>query len=608
MRKVFRITILSIFLLGIFFFPAPALAATDFDITIDRIFQASDDATRLYVTERRTVSNNTYSYYIPTSSQETFLIQNFRETLSDEEYNLKTSTLTLTDEYGNSIYYSLTRDGDNIVVTANYPTPLNSHQSQVFLLQYQTNELTENVGKITNIYIPGLEENYEETATDTQSGTTTSIGYTTRLMVPKTLGTSSFTLPQPTNSLEDDNFYTYEFGTGEILGKTVWQQIGTEQIYKFKITQPTLQTDFTTSEKLSFLSKNKYSVVLPRQYDETNQQVLFTSINPLPNEVYQDEDGNLIAVFYMDANQTANIVIEGYITVALDLDEAGNATPEPILPTNATLTDLSNYPDMSKYLQSAEYWEVDSPEIQQKAQELVGDKTKIIDILRADYEFIINSIDYDVLKTNGQNQRQGALATLQGGSSVCMEYSDLLIAITRAQGIPSRAAYGYGYDPKYSNQQLDHQWVQVWIPEFGWLSIDPTWGETGREFIGGDLDHALWYVASQNPNTPAPLEIYSSGTDSSSEIQQADVQISAEKEIPSDIELKSPSELMQEIGTDNSIFTKAARFIQVSPVGKSLIIIAPSCLVVALLVFFVSTISRLIRKIAEKRRIADQPV
>jgi hypothetical protein len=84
-----------------------------------------------------------------------------------------------------------------------------------------------------------------------------------------------------------------------------------------------------------------------------------------------------------------------------------------------------------------------------------------------------------------------------------MEYSDLLITMLRAQGIPSRAVFGYGYDPSKKNTLPEkHQWVQAYIEGTGWVSIDPTWGNTSRRFIGSDFDHFSWFYSTTNVDTP----------------------------------------------------------------------------------------------------------
>jgi hypothetical protein len=84
-----------------------------------------------------------------------------------------------------------------------------------------------------------------------------------------------------------------------------------------------------------------------------------------------------------------------------------------------------------------------------------------------------------------------------------MEYSDLLITLLRAQGIPTRAVFGYGYDPSKKNTLPEkHQWVQAYVEDKGWISIDPTWGNTSRRFIGSDFDHFSWFYSTNNVDTP----------------------------------------------------------------------------------------------------------
>jgi hypothetical protein len=93
-----------------------------------------------------------------------------------------------------------------------------------------------------------------------------------------------------------------------------------------------------------------------------------------------------------------------------------------------------------------------------------------------------------------------------------MEYSDLLIATARALGIPARAAFGYGFSGS-SDTQLTvepHQWTELFW-EGKWVAVDTTWGESGREIIGGRLNHIYTHVAYIDPNTPPTLSINSIG-------------------------------------------------------------------------------------------------
>ncbi len=594
--------LLNIFLvfltLSTYLFLIPGKAyALDFGVDIDRTYSVNDEGDLLHISEERTVSNYSSEYFIPASSKETFTIQNFKEGLDEDELEIKQDSILVTNQYGSSLFYSSELSDDDITVTVSYPGSIRTDQSLIFKLEYDTNELIEKVGKITNIYIPGLSSDYEEYVTDSDSGTVSQISYNTTLIVPDSIGEPSFTLPEPDEITTSSGYKTYTFSTEKLIEKSVWHQIGKDQVYYFKITQPSPQTDFVTPEQLDFISRNQYKLILPRDYSETNQQVFFTNISPTPQEIEIDNDGNVLATFITNATTEEDIVIEGYITVSLNGENGNDISTAQ----NSTIDAIQDYSDMTKYLEESQYWEVNDEEIQDKAEGLKGETTNILEILHNNYEFIVDSIDYDEFKYGSINQRQGALTTLKGGSSVCMEYSDLLIALSRAQGIPARAAYGYGYDPKVQpDEQEDHQWVQAWIPEYGWLTIDPTWGETGREFIGRDLDHALWYVASHHPNEPSPLEVIS--LNQNVELEESTIEVIAVESIPNNVDLKTLSELEEEITENDTTINQITRRIQTTAIGRAFIIVAPITIVVVFAIIILGGIIKLTKRAFKKAK------
>lgn len=71
-------------------------------------------------------------------------------------------------------------------------------------------------------------------------------------------------------------------------------------------------------------------------------------------------------------------------------------------------------------------------------------------------------------------------------SGVCQDFSHLLISMLRSKGLPVRYVSGY-LVPRQSNDEkgtmervigglASHAWVQVFIPETGWIGLDPTVG------------------------------------------------------------------------------------------------------------------------------------
>ena len=600
--RMARIWVVSLLICaGLFAFPVHTVHAADFHIIVDRTFSVIDED-HMHIKEARILTNNSSRYYIPAHSQETFVIQNFKEEADTSEIEYKTSSVTVTDERGIELEYATTIENGDITISVPYSTAVSYGSTRVFILEYDTTELVEHVGNITNIYIPGLEKSYTQTTEDTSTGTTTDIVYTTTLEVPDTLEPHSFTLPQPSSTSETNGKTIYTFSTDSILGRSVWHQIGTEQIYSFTITQPVPKTDTTTPTQLSFLSQSEYTLLLPRDYSKTHQHVYFSDITPAPTRVSLDADGNVQATFYLDATTDTRIVINGYIITSVDTGET--AEIDKIAPT---INDIAAFPDMAQYLLPAPYWETDAPAIAAKAAEIMEGNTSILEILRADYEYIVDSIDYDNFKFGNRNTRQGALVTLKGGSSVCMEYADLLIALARAQGIPARAAYGYGYDPTTrEDSQEEHQWAQAWIPGYGWLTLDPTWGETGREFIGQDLDHALWYVASKNPDTPSPLEVRTAETDF--DLEQSTIRITAIDSMPPISTLTTADDLVFSTHDSSSTIIRISRAIQTTMAGRMLVTLLPIFVIAIVAVSILNVAVRILfKKPPRKRNTSESP-
>jgi transglutaminase-like putative cysteine protease len=61
---------------------------------------------------------------------------------------------------------------------------------------------------------------------------------------------------------------------------------------------------------------------------------------------------------------------------------------------------------------------------------------------------------------------------LQQGKGVCQDFAHLMIAILRAFDVPARYVSGYIHRPNKDSQS--HAWCEVWLPDLGWMGIDPT--------------------------------------------------------------------------------------------------------------------------------------
>lgn len=61
---------------------------------------------------------------------------------------------------------------------------------------------------------------------------------------------------------------------------------------------------------------------------------------------------------------------------------------------------------------------------------------------------------------------------LEQGQGVCQDFAHLMLAILRSFRIPARYVSGYIHRPGKESQS--HAWCEAWIPDLGWVGIDPT--------------------------------------------------------------------------------------------------------------------------------------
>jgi tetratricopeptide (TPR) repeat protein len=72
-------------------------------------------------------------------------------------------------------------------------------------------------------------------------------------------------------------------------------------------------------------------------------------------------------------------------------------------------------------------------------------------------------------------QDRGAKKALKDGKGDCTEYSELMITLCRAKQIPARIVEGL--IPSSGGAIGYHNWVEVFFPQYGWVSFDPTWAD-----------------------------------------------------------------------------------------------------------------------------------
>jgi len=491
------------------------------DKEYSRTYTIQDD--HIQVQESKRIRITESGWFIAAGAEEVFTLFNPVKNDPEREQKLQKTkdSILVSDNFGNTLQYTTElTDNENIILRVKFALRVDSSIDYTINLNYNSYGLIIKSGKLRDAYIPSFSKDYQFT-------TETSVEHVnTTIKIPKNFGNINFVSPETQIQSEND-FWIISFPQESLVGETGWIQIGTEQFYTFKITQP-----FTKTSEAPFIN-NRQKVLIPRNIKSgpIDQKVFFTNISPQPSNAFIDENGNIFLEFTIPSNESGTITIEGYARInqnnSIDFKNSGTLSqiPKEILEANT---------------KPAEYWESDSPEIIETANTLKnqvpGNDKSVYELVNNTYKFVIDRIDYSEVKRFGINIRQGALATLQGGAAVCMEYSDLFIALMRAQGVPARGAFGYGYsalDSETEYQTINHQWAEVYIPSLGeWVSVDTTWGESGQELIGGDLNHFYTHVASVSPEIPSTTEVSFYGT--LNEIPDKKMEVTAVENLPSE--------------------------------------------------------------------------
>ncbi len=182
--------------------------------------------------------------------------------------------------------------------------------------------------------------------------------------------------------------------------------------------------------------------------------------------MYIDRYGNI--VHHFDTLQSHDKVV---VVTSSVVD-----TPRTFIPDQKELTPLDRF----DYLASTKYAPEDD-RIRQFAESnyVKGDpEGSAIGLMEA----LFSSLKYEPGATDVKTTAPEALEL---GRGVCQDFAHLMLSAARSLGIPARYVSGYLYSPQTIRERAEvgipvpanaasHAWVDVFIDDLGWLSLDPT--------------------------------------------------------------------------------------------------------------------------------------
>lgn len=127
-----------------------------------------------------------------------------------------------------------------------------------------------------------------------------------------------------------------------------------------------------------------------------------------------------------------------------------------------------------------------------KAAELCAGKTSMIDKISAVFLYISDNITYDheLAATVKSGYIPDPDKTLNSKKGICFDYSSLMAAMLRSQGIPTRLVIGY------ASPQIYHAWNEVYTEQTGWITPELLMKNSGY-----NIADATFYASAKDKQT-----------------------------------------------------------------------------------------------------------
>ncbi len=242
-------------------------------------------------------------------------------------------------------------------------------------------------------------------------------------------------------------FQLYEKYTEKVSAPK--EEIKTENISDYKYYNFTSEYFITVKNVRDILLE--VSICIPKSI-KGKQTVKNLKFSVEPQKI-ENEDESTTAVFkFKNPEKLTKITVSGQIEVNnYDLLNAlKNPSPEQLY-------------NKERYLSPEQFIESDNSEIIAKAKELEGKNER--QTIKKVYYFVQKNMRYDASKDT-----KGAVNALRTKKGKCSDYSALMTALLRANGIPSRIVSGN----IIGKESIEHTRVEVYLKDLGWVEFEPT--------------------------------------------------------------------------------------------------------------------------------------
>ena len=191
---------------------------------------------------------------------------------------------------------------------------------------------------------------------------------------------------------------------------------------------------------------------------------------PEPTDIVTDKWGQQTAHYHFKDIKAGEIKEAVMITEAKIFNVRYFIFPDEVGTLDEIPSDITTI-----YLEDNEKYQINHPVIREAVDFVVGSETNAYWVARNIFNYLIDNMYYEMV--GGWNT---APTVLERGNGSCSEYSFVYISMCRAAGLPARyvgSVVVRGDD--VSMDDVFHRWVEIYLPNYGWVPIDPSGGDQG---------------------------------------------------------------------------------------------------------------------------------
>ena len=187
---------------------------------------------------------------------------------------------------------------------------------------------------------------------------------------------------------------------------------------------------------------------------------------------YRDHMGNNVQHFDIPGEHTQLVIV------------AESVVEQQIVPDVPASLSPDAWGALDNLIEEGDFWEMLLPStfaVETPALKLLATQMGVIrrdDPLMLVQELnqrLYNYFEYEPRSTRVDSPIDDAIVS---GKGVCQDFAHTMIALLRHVGIPARYVSGYLYrgrdDHDRSTPEATHAWVDVLLPDLGWVGFDPT--------------------------------------------------------------------------------------------------------------------------------------